>query len=178
MGIETAPYTVTNSWEKGTIELRHYDSLLWICTANSCNSMDKAKSECFWKLFKYIGGKNAENVKVPMTAPVTIESIPDNESAMQRRFVMGFYIPEAFKSNPPSPTDNQVFIERRPSMDVYCLTYDGFSNNDKVFKNARKLGETLDQLGLKYTPDPFYFAGYDSPFKFIHRRNEIWFKAD
>ncbi|VDP08718.1 unnamed protein product [Schistosoma margrebowiei] len=57
------------------------------------------------------------------------------------------------------------------------MTYSGFSNNDKALNNARKLGESLDQLGLKYIPDPFYFAGYDSPFKLINRRNEIWFKA-
>lgn len=55
-----------------------------------------------------------------MTAPVTIESKPDNQSVMKRCFTMGFYIPEAFQSNPPAPTEDGVFIETRPAMKVYC----------------------------------------------------------
>ncbi|CAH8587124.1 unnamed protein product [Schistosoma guineensis] len=177
MSIETAPYTVSKAWTQEKVELREYNSLRWVCAMSHESSMDKASKECFWKLFRYIGGKNAQKVKVPMTAPVTIESKPDNQSVMKRCFTMGFYIPEAFQSNPPAPTEDGVFIETRPAMKVYCWTYSGFSNNDKALNNARKLGESLDQLGLKYIPDPFYFAGYDSPFKLINRRNEIWFKA-
>lgn len=67
----------------------------------------------FWLIF-------LTEVKVPMTAPVTIESKPDNQSVMKRCFTMGFYIPEAFQSNPPAPTEDGVFIETRPAMKVYC----------------------------------------------------------
>ncbi|CAH8623068.1 unnamed protein product [Heterobilharzia americana] len=140
--------------------------------------MDSVNKKCFWKLFGYINGKNSEKVNIPMTAPVTIESKPDDESVMKRNFKMGFYIPEQFKSNPPNPTEEGVFIEKRPPMKLYCRRYKGFSNYGKVLRNARELGENLDKLKLKYTPDPFYFAGYDSPFNLINRRNEVWFKAD
>ncbi|KAH8873327.1 Heme-binding protein 2 [Schistosoma japonicum] len=115
--------------------------------------------------------------KVPMTAPVTVESKSDHTS-VKKCFTVGFYIPEVFQPDPPTPTEEGVFIETRPAMEVYCRTYSGHSNDEKVLDNVRKLGESLDQLGLKYTPDLFYFAGYDPPFKLTKRRNEIWFKAD
>ncbi|KAK4468451.1 hypothetical protein MN116_007656 [Schistosoma mekongi] len=178
MTVEAAPYIVLNTWTQEGIELRQYDSLRWVCTQSHGSSMDKAKKECFWKLFRYISKKNEQKTKVPMTVPVTIESKPDHISVMKRCFTMGFYIPEAFQSNPPTPVEEGVFIETRPAMKIYCCRYSGFSNDDEVMINARKLGENLDRLGLKYTPDPFYFAGYDSPFRLLNRRNEIWFKAD
>ncbi|CAH8547386.1 unnamed protein product [Schistosoma turkestanicum] len=177
MGIETAPYTVCNTWPDENVELREYDSLPWVCTRKTATSMDKITKKCFFKLFAYIGGHNQRKVKIEMTAPVTVESKPDAESIMQRCFTMGFYVPAQHHSDPPPPTDDDIFIETRPAMKVYCRNYSGFSNDYKVMKNARELGESLDRLGLKYTPDPFYFAGYDSIFKLTNRRNEIWFKA-
>ncbi|TNN08884.1 Heme-binding protein [Schistosoma japonicum] len=177
MVIETAPYVVLETWTQENVELRRYDSLRWVCVLSHESSVHNAVGSCFWKLFRYIGRKNEEGTKVPMTAPVTVESKPDHTSVM-KCFTVGFYIPEAFQANPPTPTEKGVFIETRPAMEVYCRTYSGHSNDEKVLDNVRKLGESLDQLGLKYTPDLFYFAGYDPPFKLTKRRNEIWFKAD
>ncbi|CAH8547369.1 unnamed protein product [Schistosoma turkestanicum] len=177
MGVETAPYTVCNTWPEENVELREYDSLPWVCTSSTGSSMDAAINECFGKLFNYIGGENERKVKVEMTAPVTIESKPNGDSAAERCFTMGFYIPALNQSDPSPPTGDGVFIETRPAMKVYCRIYPGFSDDDELEKNARELGESLDRLGLKYTSDPFYFAGYDPIFKVDDRRNEIWFKA-
>lgn len=37
-----------------------------------------------------------------------------------------------------------------------------------------KLIESLQRDRVQYVDEPFYVAGYDSPFKLTNRRNEVW----
>lgn len=34
--------------------------------------------------------------------------------------------------------------------------------------------ESLQRDGVQYMDQPFYAAGYDSPFKLVNRKNEVW----
>lgn len=53
-------------------------------------------------------------------------------------------------------------------------TYGGFSTDNMKREELLKLMESLQRDGLQYVDQPFYTAGYDSPFKLTNRRNEVW----
>ena len=42
----------------------------------------------------------------------------------------------------------------------------------------KKFIPILEQDGHQIKDDVYYFAGYDSPFKLINRRNEVWLVKD
>ena len=53
-------------------------------------------------------------------------------------------------------------------------TYGGFSNEQVKRENLLKLVESLTRDGMSFQEQPYYTAGYDSPFKLTNRRNEVW----
>ncbi|THD19657.1 Heme-binding protein 2 [Fasciola hepatica] len=168
---ECAPYEVLQKWDNENVELRKYPARKWVCTTSTASKIDDVMNTSFFKLFRYIRGTNAASRKVAMTKPVLTESKPA-ENTRQRVFTMGFYIPEEFQSNPPQPTEDGVFIHERGELKMYCRNYGGFSNDTKLCENVRKLSAALDDLGKQYDTDPFFFAGYDPPFRLFGRRNE------
>uniref|UniRef100_A0A183AYM4 Heme-binding protein 1 n=1 Tax=Echinostoma caproni TaxID=27848 RepID=A0A183AYM4_9TREM len=175
MGGETecSPYDVVQKWENDIVELRRYPAQKWVCTSSTASKMDEVMNSSFFKLFRYIRGSNSANCKIPMTKPVLTESRPVANTVHERIFTMGFYIPAEFQNNTPEPTESGVFILEREEMKLYARTYGGFSNDSKLCENARKLGTVLDELGKAYQTDPFFFAGYDPPFRLFNRRNEV-----
>lgn len=44
-------------------------------------------------------------------------------------------------------------------------------------KEAEKLSGFLKNTTYSYITDYYYIGGYDSPFKFLDRHNEVWFIA-
>jgi hypothetical protein len=174
---EAAPYTVLKKWDEENVELRQYPAQKWVSTKSISSSIDEISSSSFWKLFNYIRGKNAANKKIPMTKPVCFTSNPNEENVRTRHMTASFYIPSHEQGSPPEPQDPSVFIEERPEMKVYSRSYSGFSNNNKLNEQAKNLAASLEKIGLKYRKDPYYFAGYDSPFRLLNRHNEVWFPA-
>ena len=82
-------------------------------------SRDAASSPMFWKLFNYISGQNDKQVKIPMTAPVSVLIEPGSGPNCESTFTMAFYIPSAFEEDTPVPTDPDVSIEERPEFTTY-----------------------------------------------------------
>lgn len=55
-----------------------------------------------------------------------------------------------------------------------CRTYGGFTNMQKSREELLNLLESLQRDGARYKDMPYYVCGYDSPFKLVNRRNEVW----
>lgn len=81
-------------------------------------SKDSASSAMFWKLFNYISGQNSKQIKIPMTAPVTVFIEPGSGPNCESTFTMAFYIPSEFQEDTPEPTADDVSIEERPEFKV------------------------------------------------------------
>ncbi|XP_029984528.1 heme-binding protein 2 [Sphaeramia orbicularis] len=155
-------------------EVRTYHATKWVSTSLKGMDMDQAMNTGFRRLFKYISGTNQNNVKVEMTAPVTGFVEPGAGPACESQFTVSFYIPEEHQENPPQPSDPDVFIEQRKEFTAYVRTYGGFSNEQLKRDELQKLLESLKRDGVEYVDQPYYVAGYDSPFKLMNRRNEVW----
>ncbi|KAK4023813.1 hypothetical protein OUZ56_009212 [Daphnia magna] len=173
-GIKTAPYTVIR--QEKDYEERLYPAQKWVKTRVENISKDSASSAMFWKLFNYISGQNSKQIKIPMTAPVTVFIEPGSGPNCESTFTMAFYIPSEFQEDTPEPTADDVSIEERPEFKVLTRTYGGFSN-DRVTKQEHinlftSLSEEDKQLVDQSAP--YYYAGYDPPFKLFFRRNEVW----
>ena len=58
---------------------------------------------------------------------------------------------------------------------VLCgRTYGGFANTQNTREELLKLSESLKRDGIAFKEAPYYRVGYDSPFKLVNRRNEVW----
>ncbi|KAJ8270518.1 hypothetical protein GJAV_G00115870 [Gymnothorax javanicus] len=155
-------------------EVRTYLATKWVSTRVTGLQYKPAVSTGFRRLFSYIQGSNEPNEKVEMTAPVTCLVEPGAGPACESTFTVSFYVPEQHQDDPPKPTDPEVFIEHRKEHTVFVRTYGGFSNEEVIREQLLQLMKSLQRDGLEFEEKPYYTAGYDSPFKLINRRNEVW----
>lgn len=184
-GYDSPPYTVVEKF--GTFEEREYeDGFWWACTKNTERVGIKGTSSQFWKLFKYIDGDNKEGIKIPMTVPVSMERIPisedfevidtrdEDENVQLEERSMCFFIGPDHQANPPTPVEDDVYLEKRPGMTVYTREVGGYMNEKKWKKEREALSELIKAEGLDFETDRYFNNGYDSPMKFYNRRNEVW----
>lgn len=155
-------------------ETRTYQATKWVSTSLTATEWDAAMSTGFRRLFKYIQGTNQNKAKVEMTAPVSCYVEPGAGPTCESKFTVSFYIPEEHQATPPEPSDPDVFIEERKEFTAYVRTHGGFSNEQMKRDELLKLLESLKRDGAEFVDQPFYVAGYDSPFKLTNRRNEVW----
>ncbi|XP_042892981.1 heme-binding protein 2-like [Penaeus japonicus] len=172
LSIETAPYNVTNIAD--AYEERVYPARKWASTFNSGSDND-----LFNKLFNYIDGHNDAAVKIDMTAPVTILTVPCQGLKCATNYTMSFYVPAAHQDNPPTPTNPDVYIEDRPQLHLFSRRFHGFASHQDYLDNASQLQNDLEKAGIEGVNfDTFYAVGYDSPFVIIGRNNEVWFMKE
>lgn len=161
------------------VEYRYYPSQLWISTTVVGTDFNEATSTGFQRCFDYISGENANSTKVPMTAPVTVYVTPGAGPYCTTNFTVSFYVPYDYQvgtgASPPQPTESDVFVNQLPDMKVAVLAFGGFGNQDVVTAKAAELSELLNQEGISYDKNHWWFAGYDSPFQVTDRHNEVWF---
>jgi hypothetical protein len=70
----------------------------------------------------------------------------------------------------PKPTGEGVTLTTLPAMDVYVLTYGGYSRGDAAKDKAEEAINKLKAAGEKVdTAAPWFVAGYDSPYTFTDR---------
>lgn len=108
-----------------------YPPQTWVRTSMRNNSREDCTYPMFWKLFNYISGQNERQLKIPMTAPVSVLVQPDDTSAeaeatvdlQTNTFTMAFYIPAPFDQDPPQPDDSSVTIEYRPELRIFVRYY-------------------------------------------------------
>uniref|UniRef100_A0A8C5QFX2 Heme-binding protein 1 n=2 Tax=Leptobrachium leishanense TaxID=445787 RepID=A0A8C5QFX2_9ANUR len=164
--------------EGSEYETRQYEAAKWVSTGiGTLNDWDSVTGSGFMRLFNYIQGNNEKKVKIDMTVPVTTFIQPGEGPACESSLTMSFFIPNEHQEEPPKPSDVNVFIEERPQMTVYVRTFGGFTNAAKSQEQLLLLSESLKKDGKSLDENVYYTAGYDSPFKLMNRRNEVWFIA-
>ncbi|XP_042872142.1 heme-binding protein 1-like [Penaeus japonicus] len=154
---------------------RVYAPSKWVCTEHTAHSDDDDVTEVmFWKLFRYISGDNDRSEKIDMTIPVTTEF---TKGGATNQYEMCFYIGLEHQSNPAIPTDAQVTIQERPQLTVLTRTIGGYVEDDEEWlEEASRLAEIIKaNNGETVSLSHMYWVGYDAPFKFWNRRNEVWF---
>ncbi|KAI5610941.1 heme-binding protein 2, partial [Silurus asotus] len=172
-GFENPKFTPQES--KGDdYEVRTYHTTQWMSTTVSGMEQDEALSTGFRRLFKYIQGNNEKQVTVDMTAPVTSLINPGEQPSCESSVTVSFYLPEAHQAEPPNPSIPEIFVETRKDFTVFVRTFGGFANSQNTHDELLKLIESLKRDGMSFKEAPYYRVGYDSPFKLVNRKNEVW----
>jgi len=163
----------SNGTKGDLYEIRTYPAGWWVGTTHKGINKD---SDSFMKLFNYISGANEKKQKIAMTAPVITEIVPGAGPNCESTFTMSFYVPKALWSDIPKPTASDVFLHHVEERTVYVRAFDGFAKQADYISNAAALAESINDE-TKYHGDMWLTAGYDSPFRFTGRRNEVHFVA-
>jgi hypothetical protein len=89
---------------------------------------------------------------------------------------MSFVLPSNIKQA-PSPQNKSVKIIQSKEAYFAAIEYGGYSNASKVNYYTKLLQESLEENKIKFTGPPVVL-GYNSPYKFFNRRNEIIIEVD
>ena len=158
----------------GDYEMRTYPAGWWVGTTHV--GMGKDGSNSFMKLFNYISGANDKRQKIAMTAPVLTEIVPGPGPNCESTFTTSFYVPKHLWGSIPQPTASDVFLHHEEERTVYVRAFDGNAKQGDYIENAAALAQSIDDEAA-FHADKWFTAGYDSPFSFKGRRNEVHFIA-
>jgi hypothetical protein len=161
---EEQKYTVI--LKEKDFEIRFYPSATFATINSNAKTYKDLSGPGFRKLAGYIFGGNETNTSISMTSPVHME-INDSVSSMS------FVMPSSYnEENLPKPNDSNILIRKSRDEYVAAIRFGGFaSDKDLVFYSA-KLHNMLGKKGIT-TYGQYRFLGYNPPFQFIGRRNEI-----
>ncbi len=166
--VEIAPYELLE--KDNEFELRHYEKLVLVST--SMSEMNASRSP-FSKLFKYISGKNANNQKIEMTAPVFMDQIDEQTEAMS------FVLPTSINMrDAPSPADPSVELKELKDYTVATITFSGRLRQKNIDLHKKELEAWILQKGFKPLGS-VKAAGYNPPFTLpAYRRNEVLIQVE
>jgi len=162
--IETQKYRVVKK-EDG-FEIRFYPKATFATIRTNGTNYKQVASSGFRKLAGYIFGGNDQNKSIAMTAPVRMEM-------SEKGSAMSFVMPEKYDmATLPKPKDATVEIKQ--SEDVYAavIAFGGYANDEKINDHTQKLVALLHKKNIKIIGG-FNFLGYNAPYDFIGRKNEI-----
>lgn len=161
-GYETQPYNVVKKYP--LFELRYYPSVRMITAESPANS-----NQNFNTLFQYISGANAANLKIAMTTPVHMSQKGDQKK-------MSFVLPKQL-SEPPLPRNKNLQLTQSKATYYAAIEFGGYSNNSKIKYYSERLKNALLEENIKPLGTPISL-GYNAPYKFFNRRNEILIEVD
>jgi len=166
---EEQKYTVVREFKD--FEIRFYPSAT-IATINSdAKTYKELSGPGFQKLAGYIFGGNESNTKISMTAPVQMD-INDSVSTMS------FVMPSAYtKETLPKPNDPNVRIMNTDDEYVAVIRFGGYASDEDMKFYSEKLQNLLKENEITHRGN-YRFLGYNPPFQFIGRRNEIIVTVD
>jgi hypothetical protein len=166
--IETYPYVVKKEYDG--FEIRDYEASLFTSVQLTGNKYKDASRKGFSILAGYIFGGNETNEKIAMTSPVAM-SLEDSVTMM-------FMVPKKFKKETlPQPNQSEIKFREEPAKTVAAIAFGGWANDKKIEKYRQKLISALEAEEIRYS-NRFYFLGYNPPFEFFNRRNEIIVELD
>ncbi|CAN6481510.1 unnamed protein product [Victoria cruziana] len=170
--LECPSYDVVDS--QNEFEIRRYRSPVWMSTQPiRTTSYTIGSNEGFTTLFSYIQGNNQDNAKIEMTAPVLVDVSPSS-------YVVSFYVPQKFQASPPSSAE--VHAVRWPGSRYAAVRrFGGFMNDVNIATEADALTKSLQGTPWAFaapadagrSPATYTVAGYNSPFEFENRVNEV-----
>ena len=178
MAIEEAPYEVVKV--EGSFEVRDYAPHILAETFVN-GDFDKAGSNAFRRLFRYISGDNQSQTKISMTAPVSQQpgekidmTAPVAQQKSGDQWVVSFMMPASYDMGTlPAPDDPLVTLRQVPARRVATIRYSGFWSEKNYQKNKIKLESWIQKEDLSVNGEPIW-ARYNAPFvPWFMRRNEI-----
>ena len=162
--IENQKYRVVKK-EEG-FEIRFYPKATFATIRSNGTNYKQVASSGFRKLAGYIFGGNDQNKSIAMTAPVRMEM-------SEKGSAMSFVMPEKYDmASLPKPKDATVEIKQSEEIYAAVIAFGGYANDDKINDYANKLVALLQKKNIKIIGG-FNFLGYNAPFQFIGRKNEI-----
>jgi hypothetical protein len=161
---EERKHSVVRKYDE--FEIRFYPSATIATIKSNAKTYKELSGPGFQKLAGYIFGGNEASKKISMTTPVQMD-INDSGSTMS------FVMPSAYnKENLPKPDDPGVQIKNTSEEYVAVIRFNGYASDEDLKLYSGKLKNLLKENGI--TPIGNYrFLGYNAPFQFIGRRNEI-----
>ena len=161
---ETQPYRIIKT-EKD-FEIRLYPSATIATVSMDAKTYKELSSAGFRKLASFIFGGNNTNKNIAMTTPVHMDI---NESQSSMSFVM----PAGYtKDNLPKPNDSSIIIKTTTEEYVAAIRFGGYANDEEIKIYTAKLESALKANGIQYYGN-FRFLGYNAPYQFLGRKNEI-----
>ena len=147
-------------------EIRFYPSATMATVYSKADNYKSVASSGFNKLAKFIFGGNQQKESISMTAPV-IMRITDKGSSMS------FVMPQKYnESTLPIPNDPQIEIKKSQPAYFAALSFSGYANDEKIAIYQEKLAAMLKEKNI-VRKEGYYFLGYNAPFQFIGRTNEV-----
>jgi len=163
---ENQKYVITKKINE--IEIREY--LPSIYASVTLEENNAKQNSLFRILANYIFGGNSENQKIAMTAPVHMQKEnTEGKDATTMKFVM----PSKYNLNDLSkPNDPRISIYKSKQRKYAAIGYGGYNSDSKTDNYYKKLKSLLKNNKIKFSDSPIYL-GYDPPYKFWGRKNEI-----
>jgi hypothetical protein len=161
---EKQPYTVVK--KEKDFEIRFYPSATLATVMTTASTYKDVASPGFRKLAGYIFGGNQDGMSIAMTAPVHMDMSETGST-------MSFVMPEGMTpENLPKPNDPSVHISTTKPEYVAAIRFGGYASDQDIQKYAARLEQALQEKGIKHSGH-FRFLGYNAPYQFLCRRNEV-----
>ena len=163
-----------------SFEIREYKDTTWVSTEIKIKSQDEflqALNQAFMRLFNYISGENEKKMKIDMTAPVLTKVIPGQGPFCKNILQVSFFVPPELAESAPKPTSDDVFFMTFQGT-VFVHSFQTMApgpNGERITQEAEHFGNRLIDASKAFVPEPYYYAGYDPPFRLFGRHDEIWF---
>jgi hypothetical protein len=152
-------------------DIRYYPPSMLATVYSSAKSYRQMSTPGFRTLAGFIFGGNESNTKIAMTSPVHMD-INDSVSTMS------FVMPSKYdEQSLPTPNDSRVKLEKSQSEYVAVLKFGGYANDEKIARYSERLKKSLEKNGVSYSGN-FRYLGYNPPYQFIGRKNEIIVSVD
>jgi SOUL heme-binding protein len=165
------------------VEIRRYEPQSAIEATVQADDRDKAASEAFRLLFRYITGANRSSERIVMTAPVRssdssqrismtipVETAAPSSGALRMRF----FLPRSVAmAGAPAPLDPRLRLVEVPAATIAALRFSGLSNAQARAEHRTLLLEALSKSSRRPEGEVF-ILNYDPPFSIpFLRRNEV-----
>jgi hypothetical protein len=161
---EKQPYQVIKK-ERG-FEIRYYPPTTMATVVITASTYKEVASPGFRKLAGYIFGGNQQGMSIAMTAPVHMDMSETGST-------MSFVMPQGMTpDNLPKPNDPSVHLSTSKPEYVAAIRFGGYASDEDIQKHAAKLEQLLQEQGIKHSGH-FRFLGYNAPYQFLCRRNEV-----
>lgn len=164
--IESPDYEVLRVLSRKA-EIRRYPELILAQTEMEAQTYNENSSMGFRRVAGYIFGGNEKGQKIAMTTPVIME--------MGQQTEMAFVMPKQYTMDAlPHPSNPQVKISKQEERTLAVLRFGGYSDDAKITEKAQELKALLQKEGIAFKEQLIYM-GYNAPWDFIGRRNEVAF---
>jgi hypothetical protein len=150
----------------GAVEIRFYPEAVMASVKSDQSGYGAGSNKNFRKLAAYIFGDNQQQSKIAMTAPVHMDWNDKGSS-------MSFVMPEGYNlQNLPRPKASDIQLHTSEEEYVAVLQFGGYASDKAIEEKKAELENLLKKAGIHHDGN-FRYLGYNAPWDFMNRRNEV-----